>query len=332
MRIGTFKSLFGFLLSLDEPIMIVGHAGIGKSTVIRQAAQELGRSVKTVLLSQLEPGDLIGMPVVINGQTVFTRPTFLPDRPGEVLFLDEFNRAPLFVRQSVLQLLTDRQIGPHRLPEGAVIIAAINPSDDEYEVNEIIDQAVLTRFIWIKLQNDPTDYYNYLVQEFKDATLARAAVQTLINFEVFQKDVELPKIQPNPRAMSKAVKILNKAKELQIDEEILIELLSGVIGREAAIYLINQIDTVVLNEEDLYKPAFEKLRKASPTAKVEVLLRVLAYGEPEKVSSEALELYTDEELASVLRSVQADMEKYMVGYIKLYRCHFSRIRRVLAVS
>lgn len=67
-----------------------------------------------------------------------------------VLFLDEFNRAPIDVLNASLQLVLDKRLSDHLLPsvngKPTFVIAAINPSDADYTVNSF-DPALLDRFI-----------------------------------------------------------------------------------------------------------------------------------------------------------------------------------------
>jgi len=116
MRISELKKVLAKLETIQEPVLLVGHAGVGKTEIVRQLAQETGRKLYTVILSQLEPGDLLGLPVTRDGVTEFLRPNWLPKEDERaILFLDEINRAPIYVRQSIFQLVLDRQVGPHKL-------------------------------------------------------------------------------------------------------------------------------------------------------------------------------------------------------------------------
>lgn len=66
-----------------------------------------------------------------------------------ILFLDEFNRALVDVLNGSLQLILDHRLHSHELPivngKETLIIAAINPSNGNYTVNEF-DPALMDRF------------------------------------------------------------------------------------------------------------------------------------------------------------------------------------------
>jgi hypothetical protein len=72
------------------------------------------------------------------------------DSRRSVLFLDEFNRALTDILNASLQLILDHRLHSHILPrvrgQETLIVAAINPADGDYTVQEF-DPALLDRFI-----------------------------------------------------------------------------------------------------------------------------------------------------------------------------------------
>jgi len=49
-------------------IFLWGACGIGKSSIVKDVAKELGISIIDVRISQLEPSDLRGLPKIDNGE------------------------------------------------------------------------------------------------------------------------------------------------------------------------------------------------------------------------------------------------------------------------
>jgi hypothetical protein len=72
------------------------------------------------------------------------------DAVRSVLFLDELNRAPQDILNASLQLILEHRLHSHILPvvngRETLIVAAVNPSDGNYSVQEF-DPALLDRFI-----------------------------------------------------------------------------------------------------------------------------------------------------------------------------------------
>lgn len=111
--------------------MLWGTRGVGKSSIVRQVAQELGASLIDLRLTTIEPVDLRGAVFADDerGQTVWFPPEFLPDEaqfPEGILFLDELTAADQRLQISAYSLILDRRVGNYRLPDGWQVIAAGN--------------------------------------------------------------------------------------------------------------------------------------------------------------------------------------------------------------
>lgn len=109
---------FGRLVDDDEyqALMIIGPAGIGKTARINSWARKNNINLTTVLTSGLDDGD-VGGALIQNKDT--GEADKLPasifnglDRPNSVLFLDEYNRGSMAVRNTLLYLIND-----HKLPD-----------------------------------------------------------------------------------------------------------------------------------------------------------------------------------------------------------------------
>ena len=87
-------------------VLLEGPTGIGKSELVQQVALRLGIGIVTLDLSLLEPPDLVGIPVVSGGRTVYAAPSALPMDGSGLLVLEELNRAERYVQQPALQLLS----------------------------------------------------------------------------------------------------------------------------------------------------------------------------------------------------------------------------------
>lgn len=316
MRISEVKELLKAIWNSGEVVALVGHAGVGKTTIVKEVAQELGYKVNVVILSQLEPGDLMGVPVNVNGQTVFARPEWVPNEPKTVLFLDELNRAPLYVKQAILQLVLEKRVGPHVLPEDCVIVAAMNPFTDEYLVGEMEDKAMLDRFIWIKVKNSMVDLADYLKAKGYDDKQVMAALLTLDQLKVFDEDFPMPKLSPTPRSMERLLKISKYISHMPM--ELQFEVFAGIVGPEAAAEYLRRLSATFITVEDFINGNAEKIQRAHTVEKVMTVLKILEKPElVEKVQN--WDVLTNEEWASVFRHVNLDKEKYAVGFIKLKR-------------
>lgn len=127
---------------LIPSVMLWGPPGVGKSQGVRQAAkrleEETGKKVivTDVRLMLFNPIDLRGIPAANADRTlaVWLKPKiFQMDESSDVvniLFLDELSAAPQSVQAAAYQIVLDRVIGEHRLPENCIVIAAGNRVTD----------------------------------------------------------------------------------------------------------------------------------------------------------------------------------------------------------
>ncbi len=135
----------------DKSVMLIAKHGVGKSSVVKQVAQEGGISFHDVRLSQCEVGDIKGLPYLDreNMQTTFLKPKWWPRDPASkgILFFDELNRANKDVLQAVFEICLDRRLDGEALPDGWRVVAAIN-GDEDYDVVEL-DPALFDRWFII---------------------------------------------------------------------------------------------------------------------------------------------------------------------------------------
>jgi hypothetical protein len=155
-------------------ILIVGDHGLGKSQTVIQHAEKHNRPCIDFRLSQVEASDLIGMPYIANGRSNNAKPWWFPMREEDelslqqvightaavasgaygkegVLFLDELNRAPRDVQQAVFELIHDRRLHGHKLPDGWRVVSAINGDSDIYTTTKM-EPAMLSRFFVIEFK------------------------------------------------------------------------------------------------------------------------------------------------------------------------------------
>jgi len=132
----------------DQNIMLIGRHGIGKSEIITRFYHQRGMRVECFFLGQMsDPGDLIGLmrKDEETGRSVFLPAYWWPveDEPV-VLFLDELNRARPELLQAVYDLVLNRTLAGKRLPDGSIVISAVNEGE-EYQLTEL-DPALVSRF------------------------------------------------------------------------------------------------------------------------------------------------------------------------------------------
>ena len=201
------------------PVLLVGSYGVGKTALLADAAYRLGIPLITRDLSLMEPLDLVGIPYVNSAnRTAFAPPAFLPSSGKGLLAMEELNRAPSFVRAPCLQLLTAGTLNDYRLPPGWLTVAAINPSDGEFQV-DTLDPALESRFMTIQVVPDATYWLPWARRE--------SIHQVVIDFIEMTPNV-FDDANANPRSWTYVSKFLMCWET--IDEECRGDLLNAVTG------------------------------------------------------------------------------------------------------
>ncbi len=137
------------------PICIWGRHGIGKTEMVEAIAQQKGWQFSYIAPAQFEEmGDLVGMPAVENGRTVFRVPEWVPTEEGPgVLLIDDANRADDRILRGIMQLLQNFELVSWKLPKKWQIVLTANPDGGDYSVTPM-DDAMLTRMMHISMQFD----------------------------------------------------------------------------------------------------------------------------------------------------------------------------------
>lgn len=225
---------------MKEVIALEGGAGIGKSAVVKQVAKELEIELVDLRLAQMaDATDLVGMPRTNpdTKETVYCRPDWWPKEGTKgILFLDEPNRGAADVRQGVFQLLTDRRMHTHKLPNGWTVVLAFNPSDGDiaYDVAST-DAAWNSRFIRLSVEPDVESWLKWGHEnKIHDLVLRFISVnQNLLHC------VKENGSFPCPRTWEMVSNFLNKdvlLPELQAD------MIRGMVGTEATTAFIKFMD------------------------------------------------------------------------------------------
>lgn len=137
ISIKEIKTLLNHAHLIKRAVFLHGKPGIGKSSIVKQVAEELGIDLRDVRLSLLDPVDLRGLPKVEDGATRWVPPIFLPREGKGILFLDEFGNCVPSIQSAALQLILDRRLGEYVLPDGWSVVAASNNVEDRANIFEM---------------------------------------------------------------------------------------------------------------------------------------------------------------------------------------------------
>lgn len=165
MRPSQIATALSYLIDANQPVMLHGSPGVGKSDIVRQIARQRGIELIDLRLSQLDPVDLRGVPSVDTKKhiTLWNTPSFLPTDGKGILFLDEINSAAQATQAAAYQLVLDRKLGDYVMPPGWVIIAAGNRSTDRAIVNQM-STALKNRFTHLNYEVNNDDWCDWALR------------------------------------------------------------------------------------------------------------------------------------------------------------------------
>lgn len=277
LAIGSpIKQLLRIAVSSDQSVLLRGGTGVGKSQIVVQAAKDLGIGYITRDLSLMEPSDLVGMPEVRNGRTHFAPPAFLPASGAGILMFEELNRAPPYMLAPTLELLTARALNDYRLPAGWLLVAAINPDDDDaYIGTKTMDAALLARFMIIDVEASVKEWGAW-------------AKGNAIDPRVISYVTRTPKVfgstRSNPRAWSAVSRVLVALEAAEWDPNLAMNCLTGLVGEDMAMGFIKSLTMKesavpsarnILENYARHQKAVKKLAKANDTAPLFALVEAV---------------------------------------------------------
>ncbi len=251
-------------LKVNLVCMLAGQPGIGKSAIIYAIAQKFNLQLIDLRLSQCDPVDLNGFPTVVkkpiyetkkfkdkNGDIVErlmdtgkTRniATYIPmdtfpldstplpvGKRGWLLFLDEFNSAPISVQAASYKLILDRMVGTYNLHKDVAIVCAGNLISDGAIVNRM-STAMQSRLVHLELGTDIkqwTDWASANKLNHKVIAYLGSRPEYLHDFDPDHND----KTFACPRTWEFVSKIVESSSRPLTE---MVPLISGIIGEAVA--------------------------------------------------------------------------------------------------
>ncbi len=259
----------------EQNVMLAGKHGIGKSEIIQRFyTQERQMNVVAFFLGQMsDPGDLIGLmhKDEQTGRSVFLPPYWWPvDAQPIVLFLDELNRARPEILQSVHELALNKTLAGKRLPQGSIVLSAVN-TGDEYQLTDL-DPALVSRFNLYEFAPTVEDWLLWATENGVDPRVTTFIQQNhpYLDGDESSGDEEMLAAHaglvktPDRRAW---VRVSNFLKPLDRIDDQHIKIIAGMIGVGAAIMFKKSLARalVVTAEQVLFQlDKFKKRLKEMP--------------------------------------------------------------------
>lgn len=238
VNIPTMKSMVSHIaIRMNEPLMVWGPAGCGKTEGNAQAAQENDALLCDNRLSQYEGVDLRGIPSIEGGRTLWNLPGTMPfvgndafpDDRTILLTFDEINSAQDDVLAVAYQIIQERRCGEHVLKPNVRIVAMGNRETDR-GVTRRMPMPLANRFTHVEVMPDPEAVVYHLHQ--------RGVPRLCLGFLLFRKSL-ISTFDPNrpdkafatPRTWEKAFRYW---ADNEMPEAVRAAAISGAVGEGPA--------------------------------------------------------------------------------------------------
>jgi len=188
-------------------LCIVSSPGMGKTTMVKNLANELGLRLVTVSASSITRQTFALSFVVENKLTTLVLDA-LTDK-DTLLFVEEIDRTPTSVAPILLPILAGRTIG--NVSVNCHIVTTANYP----ERIESIDPALPTRLIFVHLQTEVSEVFQYIADRYAkdmDETLEKVIVALRMTCDNFPFDERY-----NPRQIDHLVEIVSVVRPTKID-------------------------------------------------------------------------------------------------------------------
>ncbi len=190
----------------QRPILLIGAPGIGKTAIVGQLAQEMGIGFVSYTITHHTRQSAIGLPYIqkktYGGKeysvTEFTMSEIIASvydaieiqgKKEGILFIDEINCVSETLAPAMLELLQNKKFGPHKIPEGWILVSAGNPAEYNKSVRDF-DVATLDRVRKIEVEPDFTVWKKYATEKLLCPSVLYYLSLNPECFFVIEKDVD----------------------------------------------------------------------------------------------------------------------------------------------
>ncbi|MHB1731877.1 MAG: AAA family ATPase [Ferrimicrobium acidiphilum] len=171
------QRLFACAIDANVPIFMLGAPGVGKTEFVSSFAERNDYTFELLAGPQLEPGDVVGLPVEASDEdgefaTKFARMewiTRLNKAEKAILFIDELPLASDETKKALLSIIQGRKAGTHRLGDHVRIVAAGNPLAWSFETIPL-SAPMRTRLLHINWEPDVDEWVENFHNGFADWT------------------------------------------------------------------------------------------------------------------------------------------------------------------
>lgn len=241
-------------------VCLVGETGIGKTPIVQQWAKANGGTCHVLNFAHMSQED-VGMAMFSDDGTSYgyVAPEWLLRVNADaakyglsVLFIDEWNRGDKALVNALFGLNDERRLHHHTLHENVLIVAAMNPSDGTYIVNNAErDHAVRKRLNFVFVQPDFVQWLQFAEQTgFHPQVINFVRAAPIFFYDTNTRNVG--RVFPCPSNWEKVSNVFKAAEATRtpLTADYVRTMVEGQIGTAAATKLFEYLE----NEDTLIDP------------------------------------------------------------------------------
>lgn len=246
-------------------LCLIGDTGVGKTPIVHEWARKRNAYVQVLNFGHMSPEDL-SMPMFSEdcNEYDFVAPKWFlavndaAARLGcAVLFLDEWNRGDKQIVNALFTLTDERRLHNFKLHPNVLVVAAMNPSDGTYLVNEAErDHAIRKRLCFTYVTPDLSAFLTHAKhKEYDDDVIEFVRSAPSFFYDYGARDAG--KAFPCPSNWEKVSNIMKSAKKLgrEPTSAAVRALITGQVGYTAAEKFVDFVvdkNTLIATSEILY--------------------------------------------------------------------------------
>lgn len=223
-----------------EPVTLYSGPGCAKTSLVKQVAKALGMDLMVSHPVVNTPTDYKGLPWVSKDKK---SATWLPfghlDRALNatkplVWFLDDLGQAPANVQAAAMQLLLEREINGHKIPDCVTFAAATNRRSDRAGVTSILEPVKGRMASMIEVETDVNEWCDWAISADIHALVIAAIKDLYVPLNDFQPTADMTN-SPTPRGWEFVSKMLSWTVDGEpMWEDVLAEAIQGAVGTAEA--------------------------------------------------------------------------------------------------
>lgn len=257
-------------------VLLIGLPGIGKTTAVREASQELAKELGKTFVeydepraeeiiqnpdryfvfvdlnpTHLEPADLIGIPKMVNGRTSYIPLSwaFVLSRASGILFIDEITNVQRpDVLSATFRIVQERRCGFTKFTSETMIVSAGNAPEHSAIAN-LLPAPLVNRFVACRVQPPTVEgWVGWMDKNHPDWDKRVLAHLTHFaeDFIKIPSETETLTNFPTPRSWTAVANLIPK-----IDSSLWLQTAIGLLGEEVGLRYHSLLKTEIPNIEEL---------------------------------------------------------------------------------